>query len=195
MYRTRAMLVMVMVILWLVLPIIFIFSDLYTDPQIHTAEGHDYGDGNLGVKGMALFFHSHSCSAICKGLGLENFDLAPRETDEIRSSRIASKSQTMLRGHEVVCASPSESDRADHFENFFRNRCNSVDLTRSMSCTSSSSYQEMDDSRGTSILGEVRNVEISRATQQLLTGKPHDFLAILALAHSKIKQIAQFRSC
>jgi len=121
-------------------------GDLYTDPQIHTAEGHDYGDGNLGVKGMALFFHSHSCSAICKGLGLEKFDLAPRETDEIRSSKIASKSQTLLRGHEVVCASPSESDRADHFENFFRNRCNSVDLTRSMSCTSSSSYQEMDDS-------------------------------------------------
>ena len=139
---------------------------------------------------MALFFHSHSCSSICKGLGLEKFDLAPRETDEIRSSRVASKSQTMLRGHEVVCASPSESDRADHFENFFRNRCNSVALTRSMSCTSSSSYQEMDDSRGTSILGEVRNVEISRVTQQLLCSKSHDFLAVFALAHSKINQIA-----
>lgn len=36
-------------------------GDLYTDPQIHTAEGTEYGDGNLGVRGMALFFHSHSC--------------------------------------------------------------------------------------------------------------------------------------
>ena len=46
------------------------------------------------------------------------------------------------------------------------------------------------NTRGTSILGEVGNVEISRATQQLLNGKSHDFLAIFALAHSKINQIA-----
>ena len=44
--------------------------------------------------------------------------------------------------------------------------------------------------RGTSIQGEVRNVEIPGATQQLLNGKCHDFLAIFALAHSKINQIA-----
>ena len=43
-----------------------------------------------------------------------------------------------------------------------------------------------------SILGEVRNVEISRATQQLLNGKSYDFLAVFALAHSKINQIALF---
>ena len=35
-------------------------------------------------------------------------------------------------------------------------------------------------SRGTSILGEVRNVEISRVTQQLLCSKSHDFLAVFA---------------
>ena len=46
--------------------------------------------------------------------------------------------------------------------------------------------------RGTSILGEVHNVEISRATQQLLCSKSHDFLAVFALAHSKINQIALF---
>ena len=45
--------------------------------------------------------------------------------------------------------------------------------------------------RSTSILGEVRNVEISRATQQILCSKSHDFLAIFALAHSKINQIAK----
>ena len=45
-------------------------------------------------------------------------------------------------------------------------------------------------SRGTSILGEVRNVEIPGPTQQLLCSKYHDFLAIFALAHSKINQIA-----
>ena len=46
--------------------------------------------------------------------------------------------------------------------------------------------------RGTSILGEVRNVEISRATQQLLCSKSHDFLAVFDLAHSKSNQNAQF---
>ena len=117
----------------------YLFTDLYTDPQIHTADGDEYGDGNLGVRGMALFFHSHSCSAICKGLGLAKFDLAPKERDEIRSSRPNSISQTILRGQELVCESPAESDRADHFGNFFRTRCISVDFTRSLSHTSSSS--------------------------------------------------------
>ena len=46
--------------------------------------------------------------------------------------------------------------------------------------------------RGTIILGEVRNVEISRATKQLLNGKFHDFLAVFALALSKIIQLAYF---
>ena len=46
--------------------------------------------------------------------------------------------------------------------------------------------------RGTSILGEVRNVEIPGPTQKLLCSKYHDFIAIFALAHSKINQIAQF---
>ena len=49
---------------------------------------------------------------------------------------------------------------------------------------------ELDKARGISILGEVRNVAISRPTQQLLWYKFHDFLAVFALAHSKINQIA-----
>ena len=44
--------------------------------------------------------------------------------------------------------------------------------------------------RGTSILGEVRKVEISRVTQQLLCSKSDDFLAVFALAYSKVNQIA-----
>ena len=43
--------------------------------------------------------------------------------------------------------------------------------------------------RGTSIIEEVRIVEIPGPTQQLLCSKYHDFLAIFALAHSKINQI------
>ena len=44
-------------------------------------------------------------------------------------------------------------------------------------------------SRGTSIQGEVHNVEISGVTQQLLCSKSHDFLDAFALAHLKINQI------
>lgn len=116
-------------------------GDLYTDPQIHTLDGQDYGDGNLGVKGMALFFHSHSCNAICKSLGLQSFDLAPKERESIMNSSSSKKSdsQTVLRGQEVLCETPSDVDRADHFEQFFRQRSSSIDFGRSMSVTSQGS--------------------------------------------------------
>ena len=41
-------------------------DDLYTDPQIHTASESTtnprFGRGNMGLRGMALFFASHRSS-------------------------------------------------------------------------------------------------------------------------------------
>ena len=91
-------------------------GDLYTDPQIHTAVGDDYGDGNLGTKGFALFFCSHICNDICKSLGLTQFDLAPSELSaHQRVVALMERSSGMLtrrRGNEervAACTSATAS--------------------------------------------------------------------------------------
>ncbi|VDN14969.1 unnamed protein product [Dibothriocephalus latus] len=58
-------------------------GDLYTDPQIHTADGLGYNDGNLGLRGMALFFHTHRCNPLCAWLGLTPFDLSSNEVAQL----------------------------------------------------------------------------------------------------------------
>lgn len=82
-------------------------GDLYTDPQIHTEKGTDFGDGNLGVRGMALYFHSHLCNRICKVMGLTPFDLSPVERSRLDcTNKLLKSAQTVLRGCEEPCGSP-----------------------------------------------------------------------------------------
>uniref|UniRef100_A0A4W3HIS4 Eukaryotic elongation factor 2 kinase n=1 Tax=Callorhinchus milii TaxID=7868 RepID=A0A4W3HIS4_CALMI len=81
-------------------------GDLYTDPQIHTFSGTDFGDGNLGVRGMALFFHSHACNTICEKMGLMHFDLATKEKSALEHAQnLLKTAKTVLRGTEEVCGS------------------------------------------------------------------------------------------
>ncbi|KAG7389611.1 hypothetical protein PHYPSEUDO_010008 [Phytophthora pseudosyringae] len=56
-------------------------GDLYTDPQIHTLNGHDFGKGNLGVLGFHKFLSSHRCNSICRYLKLPAVNPKSRHAD------------------------------------------------------------------------------------------------------------------
>jgi len=79
-------------------------GDLYTDPQIHTATGDEYGEGNLGVRGMALFFLSHVCNPVCEKLGLTPFALSAIETQRLKKEE--RQAPTAALPHTEVRASP-----------------------------------------------------------------------------------------
>jgi elongation factor 2 kinase len=67
-------------------------DDVYTDPQIHTIDGTEFGEGNLGVGGMALFFSTSHYDTLCSRLGLLRFSLSPAE--ETRIGQNAAKAST-----------------------------------------------------------------------------------------------------
>ncbi|RLN06895.1 hypothetical protein BBJ28_00001992 [Nothophytophthora sp. Chile5] len=45
-------------------------GDHYTDPQIHTRRGKEFGKGNMAIRGFERFLASHRCNPICRYLKL-----------------------------------------------------------------------------------------------------------------------------
>jgi len=45
-------------------------GSFYTDPQIHTFDGHGFGLGNLGHDGLTKFLITHECNDLCRLLDL-----------------------------------------------------------------------------------------------------------------------------
>eukprot|EP01063_Lacrimia_lanifica_P038308 TRINITY_DN810_c1_g1_i1.p1 TRINITY_DN810_c1_g1~~TRINITY_DN810_c1_g1_i1.p1 ORF type:complete len:417 (+),score=139.49 TRINITY_DN810_c1_g1_i1:72-1322(+) len=56
---------------------------MYTDPQIHTLSGQDYGLGNMGKKGIDKWIAAHKCGPLCVAI-----DLTPLQAPPAKEPRV-----------------------------------------------------------------------------------------------------------
>ncbi|TMW56396.1 hypothetical protein Poli38472_006406 [Pythium oligandrum] len=118
-------------------------GDKYTDPQLHTLNGNDFGKGNLGVLGFQKFLSSHRCNSICRYLKLPPVNPKDRHTDHgtlplqelmntdrIRPTRFDSKhyyeQAPMLQKYIAQCRALEEKERREAEASSRRFSCSDV---------------------------------------------------------------------
>jgi Alpha-kinase family len=77
-------------------------GDLYTDPQV-LSDDYRFGDGDLGPRGMALFFRTYRNCGTSDGLGIPTFPLSKNEL----------KVQSKYEDDEITVSDDEEHDDVD----------------------------------------------------------------------------------
>uniref|UniRef100_A0A7S2VA96 Alpha-type protein kinase domain-containing protein n=1 Tax=Entomoneis paludosa TaxID=265537 RepID=A0A7S2VA96_9STRA len=80
-------------------------GDLYTDPQVLSSD-YRFGDGDLGHRGMALFFHSFRHCSLSDLLGIPTFPLSKNEL----------KHQAKYRDEDLTVSDDEYEDNEDRIE-------------------------------------------------------------------------------
>ncbi|KAK4475333.1 hypothetical protein MN116_002398 [Schistosoma mekongi] len=117
-------------------------GNLWTDPQIHTFNGKSYGDGNLGIRGMALFFHTHRCNPLCLALSLSAFDLLPNEgLSAAFSNQLSMKTDNPPENMDGISNNESINKELSGTLAIPVSRCNHCGIRRQVSENLGSSYR------------------------------------------------------
>jgi hypothetical protein len=61
-------------------------GNIFTDPQIHSLDGKEYGRGNLGERGMRKFLDSHTCTQLCAFFNLPRLEKKSKRPEKSKAS-------------------------------------------------------------------------------------------------------------
>ena len=92
-------------------------GDLFTDPQVLSSD-YRFGDGDLGPRGMALFFHSFRHNTVATALGIPFFPLSKSELNN--QSKYEDNFFSMLGNDPSLVGN---DDGLNRFEKMDLNRC------------------------------------------------------------------------
>ena len=82
-------------------------GNFYTDPQIHTLDGHGFGAGNMGERGIQRYLLTHRHSLLCEQLGLASPDAAL--SDEQLAAKVQADEERIAA---EAAEAATEADRA-----------------------------------------------------------------------------------
>jgi len=80
-------------------------GSFYTDPQIHTFDGHGFGMGNMGHEGLMKFLKTHECNDLCRLLDLPAVKVT--ETDYEMALRLQGEENKANNGRNQYLVSTS----------------------------------------------------------------------------------------